>query len=222
MANYFIKQNDGSVVFLERPQEGRLEAQYPGADIIPTNIPASRARFYTVTNGRVVADLEEHRKVVSTRIKEGVAARLEGLVWRLERAQERDRIGAEGETVADVMREREAIRRAGNRAEKELEALADVEAIQSFTWEVLPEDYPPNPVMTRLQFMRRFTDEERKTMRAARDSGQSQDLLDFWELMQIATDVRLVDPDIQLGVRLLEQSGLIGEGRADEILGLES
>jgi len=139
-------------------------------------------------------------------LREKVSRLIMGTNWRLERARERDSIGAEGESIQDVLREREAIRRAGNR----------VSRVEDY--EVLEQDYPANEVITRLQFMRRFTDTERENIRAVRDGGQSQELLDFWELLQLAADVNLNDVDIQEGVAMLEASGLLSTGRSLVIL----
>ena len=152
------------------------------------------------------------------RIKSKASDMIDSLQWRIERAKERTDIGADGESVGDVLREREAIRRASNRAEAYIESLEDAAEARQYHFAVLSSDYPYNSVVTRLSFMRRFTDTERQAIRAARDSGDSQDLLDFWELLQLATSINLNDPDIQAGVHMLEQAGLIGEGRADEIL----
>lgn len=158
------------------------------------------------------------KEAAKYRVKVTASEMIDALQWRIERAKERENIGASGETISDVLREREAIRRASNRAEAYIDTLTDDTEARKYQLEVLPSDYPANPVITRLTFMRRFTDAERQAIRAARDSGQSQDLLDFWELLQLATSVNLNDPDIQAGVGMLENAGLIGEGRASEIL----
>jgi len=158
------------------------------------------------------------KEAAKFRVKLRAAELIDALQWRIERAKEREDIGAGGETVGDVLREREAIRRASNRAEAYIDAMGDETEARQYQFSVLPSDYPENSIITRLQFMRRMTDEERKAIRAARDSGQSQDLLDFWELLQLATSINLNDADIQSGVQMLEQSGLISAGRATEVL----
>lgn len=158
------------------------------------------------------------KEAAKFRIKAEAEKRIEALQWRIERAEERDRIGAKGETVGDVLREREAIRRASNRAEAYIDELEDEAEARRYVFDVLPSDYPNNPILTRLQFMRRFTDSERQAIRAARDSGENQDLLDFWELLQLASNINLNDPDIQSGVQMLEAAELIAEGRAQEVL----
>lgn len=199
---------------------GWIRGHSEGAINAPEEWTPDNASSWMYADETIKRNTEYHTKVASERISKVASARITDLTWRLERAEERNKIGAEGETVSDVMREREAIRRASNRAEAELEALTTIEEIEAFAWEVLPSDYPSNPVVTRLSFMRRFTHAERASIRAARDSGQSQDLLDFWELLQLATSVNLNDTDIKLGVDMLETDGLIGAGRAAEVLTL--
>jgi hypothetical protein len=178
--------------------------------------------YAMLVEGAIVVDASRRLVAIQlariTAIKASAATQLTEIDWRLERAQERDKIGADGETINDVLSEREAIRRASNRAETEVQALTSIEDIEAFTWEVLPSDYPTNTVVTRLAFMRLFTDEERVNIRAARDSGQSQDLLDFWEMLMVATAVNLHDQSIQQGVTMLETQGLIGVNRAAEVL----
>lgn len=158
------------------------------------------------------------KEAAKFRIKIEAEKLINSLQWRIDRANERTSLGASGETVADVLREREAIRRASNRLETELDSLTDIEA-RSIQFMVLNSDYPTVTTLSRLEFMRRFTDAERSTIRAVRDSGQSQDLLDFWELLQLSALINVTDTDTVLGVNMLEQQELIGSGRASEILG---
>jgi hypothetical protein len=185
---------------------------------LPDGVTPENYTYWRLNKGQWEYSIEYGKEDLYREIKEWAKERLAEVEWRVERAKEREQIGAAGETLNDLFSEREAIRRASNRAEAELAALADEKAIEDFVWEVLPQDYPPATTLTRLTFMRRFTDAERANIRAARDSGQSQDLLDFWELLQLASHVNLNDPDIQSGVAMLEANGLIAEGRAAEIL----
>lgn len=67
---------------------------------------------------------------------------IDELQWRLERAQERETIGAEGETVEDVLRDREAVRRASNRAEDYINNSNNPTELRRYSFEVLPSDYP--------------------------------------------------------------------------------
>lgn len=68
-------------------------------------------------------------------IKVEAERRITALDWRLQRAQERERLGETGvETVADVLALREQIRQASNAAELAVSTLTDVSAVQAFTW----------------------------------------------------------------------------------------
>lgn len=79
---------------------------------------------------------------------------------------------------------------------------------------------PPPPVpremqLTKLQFLRLFTAPERIAIRASSDPV----IVDFMQLLDLAQDVRLDDPDTVQGLHYLESDGLIAPGRAHEILG---
>jgi hypothetical protein len=68
--------------------------------------------------------------------------------------------------------------------------------------------------MTPLAFLRRFTAEERITIRASTDPL----IVDFIALVNLAQDILLDDPDTMRGVGYLEQQGLLAAGRTAEIL----
>lgn len=195
---------------------------HPGLTVTP--LPGRLLADHTPT---VLVNLidQDHgpREAARFRVKLEATRKIDALQWRVERAEERTRIGADGETTSDVLREREAIRRASNRAEQEIAALDEDREARVYQFEVLPSDYPANPILSRLQFMRRFTDDERRHIRAARESGEAgQDIQDWWELILVSANVNLHDADIQGGVQALEQEGLIGEGRAAEVLNSDS
>ena len=68
-------------------------------------------------------------------IKAEAKHHITALDWRLQRAQERERLGETGvETVADVLALREQIRQASNAAELAVSTLTEVSAVQAFTW----------------------------------------------------------------------------------------
>jgi hypothetical protein len=69
---------------------------------------------------------------------------------------------------------------------------------------------------TKLEYLRRFTQTERIAIRGA--AKQSPELEDYMELLSEATEVRSDDPDIMSALTMLEAVGLIGAGRAQEIL----
>lgn len=89
--------------------------------------------------------------------------------------------------------------------------LADDETV-----EFPPPPAPPREMqLTKLQFLRLFTTAERIAIRASSDPV----IVDFLQLLDLAQDVRLDDPDTVQGVHYLESEGLIAAGRAAEILG---
>jgi hypothetical protein len=73
-------------------------------------------------------------------IKHEARQRIEAYEWRFERAKERRALGIESdpkntlETVEDVMRLREDIREASDRAELEMMQLETEEAVEAFNW----------------------------------------------------------------------------------------
>ena len=69
-------------------------------------------------------------------------------------------------------------------------------------------------ILTQLEFLRRFTLNERIKIRASQDLM----VIDFLYLLSQAQEISLSDPDTIQGVNYLEQIGLIDENRAAEIL----
>ena len=72
----------------------------------------------------------------------------------------------------------------------------------------------PQPSLTQLAFLRRFTAEERIASRASVDPV----VQDFLHLLGLAQEIRLDDADTVAGVNYLESLGLLAEGRAAEVL----
>lgn len=79
---------------------------------------------------------------------------------------------------------------------------------------VLPA--PTSRVMTKLEYLRRFTQAERIAIREA--AKVSPVLEDYLQLLELATEINTGDADTIAAVTMLEQAGLIGTGRAQEIL----
>lgn len=82
------------------------------------------------------------------------------------------------------------------------------------------DDQPALPVgrvMSKLAYLRLFTQEERIAIRAA--AAGSAELTDYLELLNLAEDVNTSDPDTRSAVQMLEAVGLLAPGRAVEILG---
>lgn len=73
-----------------------------------------------------------------------------------------------------------------------------------------------SPALSRLQFMRRFTQAERIAIRAARASDPVID--DFMGLLEMTDEVRLDDPDTIAGIQFMVSQSLLDPARADEIL----
>ena len=78
----------------------------------------------------------------------------------------------------------------------------------------VPEIVPRT--LTKLEYLRRFTVEERVAIRAAAASNPL--LADYLQLMELAQEINTGDPDTIAAVTMLEQAGLIAAGRAQEIL----
>lgn len=72
--------------------------------------------------------------------------------------------------------------------------------------------------ITKLEFMSRFTDTELITIYSAAKASVQ---IEVWlEKVKMATDISLVDPRTVTGIYGLEYAGLIGTGRAKEILSI--
>lgn len=136
--------------------------------------------------------------------------------WKLQRAKERETAG--WATLADVdavLTERESIRRSSGAAELALEALTDVASVQSFTWAADVLVIAPRR-LTHTQFVGLFTDAELQGILAAAQASPAMGA--WWKKFELANGVDLNDRGAQGGLQALEFSGLIGEGRAAEIL----
>jgi len=74
---------------------------------------------------------------------------------------------------------------------------------------------PPGPV-TRLEFLRRFTAQQRIAIRAANDPV----IVDGLQLLDLAEDVNLQDPDTVYFVNYCADQGYISTADANRILGV--
>ncbi len=204
--------------------DGAVQA-VPGMRLIdaPEDFDPLVAHEYRLVGDALVRDptiaLIRAKAARITEIKRQAQANIEALAWRLERAQERDRLGLPGETPEEVMLEREAIRRASDRCEAEINAAQDIAAVQAAVFAVTDADRTSPARITRLQFLLRFTDAEMQTIVAAAD--QSPALKAALLKWQTAEGITLTDPVTQAGVQALEIAGLIGAGRAEQILAVE-
>lgn len=154
-------------------------------------------------------------------IKQQASQLLADTEWQLQRATERDALGMallESETPKAILSYREAVRRASNRAETELNKLSAVNTVNAFTWQVEPSDYPNNKSLTHLEFLRRFTSDERIAITQAGLSNTA--IADYIKMLDVAKFVSTTDSDVAAGVQSLEAAGVIDAGRAAEILGV--
>lgn len=160
--------------------------------------------------------LTQSKAARRVRIKSEAARLIEALDWKLGRARERETAG--WGTLAEVdavLAEREAIRRSSDAAEEALDALTDAASAQSFTWAVeVPVAAPRR--LTRKQFTERFSSVELQAVLAA--VGSNDALRAWWEKFCLADDINLDDPATLAGAQALEIAGLIGNGRATEVL----
>ena len=163
-----------------------------------------------------VALLDRAKAARKTRIKAEAARLIEATDWKLARAREREAAGwATLAEVDAVLAEREAIRRSSNAAEAAVDALTDVGSVQTFTWSIDVAVAAPRR-LTHKGFSDRFTDAEMQAILAAAETNAA--LKTWWEKFKLARDINLDDPATQGGVQALEIAGLIGEGRAAEVL----
>lgn len=79
-----------------------------------------------------------------------------------------------------------------------------------------PPPLPLPPVLTKYEFLKRFTSTERKAITAA--AVVDEDIADFKLLLDAATDVDCGNEDTIAGVNSLEASGILAAGRAAQIL----
>ena len=78
------------------------------------------------------------------------------------------------------------------------------------------EAAPVPRTITKLEYLRRFTTTERVAIRTAAAANPVLD--DYLKLMELAQEINLDDADTVSAVQMLEQSGLIAQGRAAEVL----
>ena len=79
-----------------------------------------------------------------------------------------------------------------------------------------PTPETPREPISKIEYLRRFTQDERVGIRLAAASNHI--VNDYVELLNATTTLHLDDPDVIAGVNQLEQAGLLAAGRAAEIL----
>lgn len=95
--------------------------------------------------------------------------------------------------------------------------LAFVDAVHPGDYTQLPDDSLPTVrLLTKLEYMNRFTDSELATIYTAAKTVVS---VEIWlEKFKLASEINLDDPYTIGGLQAMEAAGLIGVGRAAEIL----
>jgi hypothetical protein len=83
-----------------------------------------------------IISLEQAKAAKIAQIRQEQAQQINALSWRVERARERELIGATGESVIEVLTLREGIRQKGNLACAEVEMLTDSQSVQIFDWSI--------------------------------------------------------------------------------------
>lgn len=79
-----------------------------------------------------------------------------------------------------------------------------------------PDPVPASNLISQVEYLKRFTQSERMTIRAA--AKVSLEVEDYIAMLDAATEgVHLDDPVTLAGLQALEAAGLIGPGRAAEI-----
>lgn len=171
---------------------------------------------YDVATNTTIYDLNIFKQKNISDINLAVSNEINALAWRVERAQERDKIAVAGETVQDVLLLRETVRRAGNRAVAAINAATTFDGVKAIKLTITDEDKVTSTRITRLEFLQRFTDGEMQAIVTASEKTPSlkTELLKW----QTSDGVVLSDPETQSGVKALEIAGLIAAGRAVVIL----
>jgi len=95
-------------------------------------------------------------------------------------------------------------------------AVVDTETGKLVSISTTPPDAPKSRILTRLAFMRRFTDVELATIYTAEEQSV---VLKVWlDKFRLAEEISLDDPEIVGGVNSLEQMGILAPGRAAKVL----
>ncbi len=134
----------------------------------------------------------------------------------LREAEEKDRIGLiDHAHVNTVLEKRAAIRRAKDRCIKEVRNLSDSE-LDSYQFKMKPKDRERPKSMSKLQFLRRFTRQERIQIRQAAKEDPA--IEDFHDILHLANNVHVEDPDLIEFVEHIKGEGIISKERANHIL----
>ena len=92
----------------------------------------------------------------------------------------------------------------------------DVSAWNSQTLRFDDENKTNSAILSKLDYLRRFTSDERVTIRQA--AKVTPVLEDYLAMLELADEINTGDADTIAAVNMLEQAGLIAPGRAAEVL----
>lgn len=92
----------------------------------------------------------------------------------------------------------------------------DVSAWNTQTLRFDDENKANSAILSKLEYLRRFTSEERVTIRQA--AKVTPVLEDYLAMLELADEINTGDADTIAAVNMLEQAGLIAPGRAAEVL----
>lgn len=127
---------------------------------------------------------------------------------------------ATNQTTAEVVEYTEAVPRQEHfGSEWVLEEVVVSEGSPDAVPLVLPV-YGGRRTLTRLEFLRLMTAQERITIRqfSLGTTEYALAVADYLMMLELAEQIVLDDPDMQQGIPMLEQLGLLASGRAAEIL----
>lgn len=96
-----------------------------------------------------------------------------------------------------------------------IEGLGDISALE---WNPILTQFQPKRqrLLSRKEFLQRLSLSEYAAIKAA--AAQSAAVDYYWQMFMLVGNVDLDSNDTVTGMNLLEQSGMLGEGRAAEIL----
>lgn len=90
--------------------------------------------FVAQASAYIEPTIAEAKAEKIAQIRQEQSRQINALLWRVERAKERELLGVVGESVIDVLTFRESIRQKGNLACAQVELLADLQGVQGFNW----------------------------------------------------------------------------------------
>lgn len=100
----------------------------------------------------------------------------------------------------------------------EVNGLTRLELENNYVWDMDACSFSnkPKQILTRKEFLKRITPQEYATIKMATTQNAIVDY--YWQLFMVAENITLTDLDVIGGLTALEQMGLLGAGRAMEIV----